>query len=69
MHIVQSRIQNIETTYTKDIEDDYAENVRDLALIETMKQAIQDIYNKYPHGLEVVSTNRNGVDDNDYDSI
>ena len=63
MHIVQSRIQNIETTYTKDLEDEYAENVRDLALIETMKQAIQDIYDKYPNGLEAVSVNRNDPDD------
>ena len=47
----------------KDIEDDYAENVRDLALIETMKQAIQDIYDKYPNGLETVSVNRNDPDD------
>ena len=46
MQIFQTRKQNIET------ETDDTENVRDLALIETMKQAIQDINDKYPHGLE-----------------
>ena len=57
MHIFQTRKQNIETE-TAD-----TENVRDLALIETMKQAIQDIYDKYPNGLETVSVNRNDPDD------
>ena len=49
MHILQTRIQNIEA------EIDDTENAKDLILIETMQQAIQDIYDKYPDKLEIVT--------------